>query len=60
MEILLLNIASLSLERLVTLATVDKHLARNNTHSHTSSEHIKQSGFTSTGDTLEEIVSKNA
>lgn len=51
-EILLLDITSLSLERDVSLLTVNEHLTSNYTHSNTGGQDVKQRGFTGTRYTL--------
>lgn len=52
MEILLLDVTSLTLEGLVPRATVNQHLTSYDTHCHTSCEHVQKSRFTSTRNTL--------
>ncbi|KAH3664072.1 hypothetical protein OGAPHI_004786 [Ogataea philodendri] len=47
-QILLLNITGVSLERTVSQSTVNKHRSGNNTHGHTVSKHIQQCSLTST------------
>lgn len=51
-EVLLLNITSLSLERDVSLLTVNEHLTSNYTHCNTGGQDVKQRGFTGTRYTL--------
>jgi hypothetical protein len=45
MQILLLNVASLALEGVVTMLAVDEHLTADDTHGDTGSKHIEKSGF---------------
>lgn len=52
MKILLLDIPSLSLERDVSLLTVNEHLTSNYTHCNTRGQDVKECGFTGTGYTL--------
>lgn len=48
MEILLLDIAGLALERRVTLVAVDEHITRHNTHRNTGRENVEESGLSGT------------
>jgi hypothetical protein len=44
-DVLLHTVASLSLEAVVSLAAIDKHVATNDTHGRSTCEHIEQCGF---------------
>jgi hypothetical protein len=53
MQVLLLDVTSFALERVVTLATINKHLTADDTHGDTSGKHIQESSFSGTRDTHE-------
>lgn len=52
MKILLLNVASLSLERQVSLFAVDEHFTGNHTHSNSRGQHVEKGSLTSTRNAL--------
>lgn len=52
MEILLLDVAGLTLERDVTLGTVDEDFTGNNTHGDTSGEYVEKGSLSCTRNTL--------
>lgn len=53
MKILLLDITGFSLERDISLSTIDEHFTSDDTHSNSGSQDIEQGGFPSTRDTHE-------
>ena len=54
-KILLLDVTSLALERLIPGATINQHITSHNSRGHTGSKHIQKRCFTSTRDTLRQI-----